>query len=111
MFTPGLSVTWELDLFGRIERSIQAAEASVELQEFDLEAIRQLLVADIASSYLRVRLLQQQISLTQESLSLQQETVELIDNRAAAGASTELDRAQTKSVSYTHLTLPTIYSV
>ena len=97
LFTPGLSVTWELDLFGRIERSIQAAEASVELQEFDLEAIRQLLIADIASSYLRVRLLQQQISLTQESLSLQQETVKLIDNRAAAGASTELDRAQTKS--------------
>lgn len=97
LFTQGLTVAWELDLFGRIERSIQAAEASVELQEFDLEAIRQLLVADIASSYLRVRLLQQQISLTQESLSLQQETVELIDNRAAAGASTELDQAQTKS--------------
>ena len=97
LFTQGLSVTWELDLFGRIERTIQSAEASVELQEFDLEFIRQVLVADIASSYLRVRLLQQQIALTQESLSLQRQTVELIDNRTSAGSSTELDRAQTKS--------------
>ena len=97
LFTKGLSVSWELDLFGRIERTIQSAEASVELQEFDLESIRQVLVADIASSYLRVRLLQQQIALTQESLGLQRQTVEMIENRTSAGASTELDRAQTKS--------------
>lgn len=97
LFTNGLSVSWELDLFGRIERTIESAEASVELQEFDLESIRQILVADIASSYLRVRLLQQQIALTHESLSLQRQTVEMIENRTSAGASTELDRAQTKA--------------
>lgn len=97
LFTQGLSVAWELDLFGRIKRSIEAAEASVELQEFDLESIRQVLVADIASSYLRVRLLQQQISLTQQSIGLQSQTVDMIEKRTTAGASTELDRAQTKS--------------
>ena len=97
LFSNGLVVTWELDLFGRIERGIQAAEAAVELQENDLQNLRQVLIADIASSYLRVRLLQEQISLTHQSIGLQQKTVDLIDNRASAGASTELDRAQTKS--------------
>ena len=97
LFSNGFAVTWELDLFGRIERSIQAAEASVELQEHDLEYIRQVLIADIASSYLRVRLLQEQIMTTQKSIGLQTQTVDLIENRALAGASTDLDRAQTKS--------------
>lgn len=97
LFSSGFAVTWELDLFGRIERSIQAADASVELQEHDLEYIRQVLIADIASSYLRVRLLQEQIMTTQKSIGLQNQTVELIENRALAGASTDLDRAQTKS--------------
>jgi len=97
LFDLGFDASWELDLFGRLKRTIEAAEAEVELQTSDYEFIRQTLMADIVNNYLRIRLLQSQAQLAEESLVIQAETSVLVSGRRQAGVSTELDQKQTDS--------------
>ena len=102
LFRLGFDSTWEIDLFGRIERSIQAAEADMLAQQFSLQDIQQTLVADVATSYLTIRLLQSQIDLIEESLQLQQSTQQIVEDRQEAGLSTQLDTEQT--IAFLHRT-------
>jgi len=102
LFNLGLDSSWEIDLFGRLERSIQAAEAELMAQEYSLQDVQQTLVADVASSYLSIRLLQNQIEIVDKSLQLQQETTSVVGSRAKAGVATELDSEQT--VAFFHRT-------
>jgi len=97
LFDLGLDTSWELDLFGKLKRNIEAAGAEVELQASDYESIRQTLMADIVNNYLRIRLLQSQAQLAEESLRIQAETAVLVNGRRQAGVSTELDQNQTDS--------------
>ncbi|MDB2687212.1 TolC family protein [Mariniblastus sp.] len=95
LFNLGLDSSWEIDLFGRLERSIQAAEAELVAQEFSLQDVHQTLVADVATSYLSIRLLQDQIHTVEKSLELQQETTTVVNSRSKAGVATKLDSEQT----------------
>lgn len=97
LFTLGADASWEIDLFGKIRRSIEAADAELAFEQQDYEFIRQTLFADIVSSYLNIRLLQSQVRLVEQSLSVQSETLTLVSQRFKAGVSTELDRTQTES--------------
>ena len=97
LFDLGGDATWEIDLFGRIARQLEAADAEMKFQENDFETIRQTLFSDIVSSYLRIRLLQSQLGLTEQSLAIQQQTDVLVSERLEAGVSTQLDKSQTES--------------
>ena len=109
LFTLGSDTVWEFDLFGKIQRSIESAEANVQFEQFELEAVRQTLLADIASSYLRIRLLQRQIESTNESLAIQSQTEQLVAGRADAGLSTELDQSQTEAFFHRSLALRAVF--
>jgi len=109
LFDLGLDASWELDLFGKIKRSIEEADAELEFEQHDYQFIKQTLFADIVSSYLNIRLLQAQESLIQKSLSIQSETSVLVAERLKAGVSTELDRSQTQS--FQHRTRALLASV
>ena len=86
---------WELDLFGRIESTQQTAQANLLAKEFSLQDVQQTLVADVATSYLNIRLVQTQIEIVEQSLQLQQKTTTLVSGRASAGVVTKLDAEQT----------------
>ena len=105
----GLDSSWELDLFGRIKRGIEAADAELAFEEHDFESIRRTLFADIVSSYLKIRLLQSQVTVIEQSLSVQDETTVLVAGRMQAGVSTELDHAQTES--FQHRTRALLFSI
>ena len=97
LFTTGLDSTWEIDLFGRLERAIQASEAELMAQEYSLQDVQQTLVADVGSSYLNIRLIQNQIQTIEHSLMLQEETNRVVGDRADAGVATKLDAEQTQA--------------
>lgn len=105
LLTLGFETSWEIDLFGRIARQIEAAGAEVQFQETDAESIRQTLFADIVASYLQIRLLQTQLALLEQNLMVQQHTAQLVNNRKEAGVSTELDKSQTASFGFRTETL------
>ena len=98
LFTAGLDASWQIDLFGKIQRSVEAASAEMYFQENEAQFVRQTLLSDIARSYLRVRLLQNQYDLSQQSIAVQEQTAQLVEQRRKAGLSNQLDLAQTRSL-------------
>jgi NodT family efflux transporter outer membrane factor (OMF) lipoprotein len=82
---------WELDVFGGIRRSIEAADRTVEAAEADRDAVLVSLMAEVGLEYVSYRSLQQRILLANENLKAQQETLGLTRRLFDAGLAPELD--------------------
>ena len=95
LYSAGLDASWELDLFGGIERGIEAAQADLEAAE---EARRDVLVsvlAEVALNYVELRTLQRRIELVETNLGLQEEGLVIVRAKYDAGAATRLDLDRT----------------
>ncbi len=90
----GLSMAWELDLWGRVRRSVESAEASVQASVEDYRDILVILYADIAKNYINVRTLQTRINFAENNLKAQKETLVLTQNRFDSGLVPALDVSQ-----------------
>ena len=108
-FSVGMAATWELDVFGRIRRLVESAEAS---HEATVEAYRDLLVllyADVAATYVDVRSLQERVRFAQLNAELQQETMELTQVRFDTDIGSELDVRQAElNLSNTQAGIPAL---
>ncbi len=92
----GFDASWELDLFGRVRRSVQAQGALVQLAREDLRDVQVSLVAEVARSYFDLRGAQEQLGVAQRNADNQRNTLELTRQRLDAGQGTAFDteRAQ-----------------
>jgi len=103
----GLQMGWELDLWGRVRRSKESAFASLQASEETYRDLMTLLYAEIASTYIEVRTLQQRILYTEGNLKAQSETMEVTQKRFDAGLAPTLDVSQaTLNRARTESTLP-----
>ncbi|HVR86870.1 MAG TPA: efflux transporter outer membrane subunit [Planctomycetota bacterium] len=110
-YQAGFDASWEIDVFGGIRRSVEAADAQVDAS---VEARRDVLVtllAEVARNYIEVRGLQAQIGIARQNLDAQKKTWELTRARLEAGRAAELDvvRAQAQ-VSTTASQIPVLES-
>jgi multidrug efflux system outer membrane protein len=92
----GFDASWELDLFGRIRRGVQARGALVGAAEEELRDIRVSLAAELARVYFELRGSQEQLAVAQRNGENQRRTLELTRQRLDAGRGTAFDteRAQ-----------------
>ena len=97
LYSLGLDASWELDVFGGIRSTVDAAQATSEAREADLQDVLITLTADVALNYIDIRSLQRRIEIAQSNINLQQETLELTQFRAQAGLATDLDVQQALS--------------
>lgn len=97
-FDAVLEAGWELDLFGRIRRTIQAAEANAEAEEALYTDLLFTLQADVASLFFQIQLYQAEIELLQRSQETRRESLDLVQQRFETGTVSELDVAQTTSL-------------
>lgn len=105
----GGSASWEIDLWGRIARSVESAAASYEASIEDYRDVLVVLFADVASNYVSVRTLQDRIKLAQSNVELQKKTLQLTRDRFKAGISPLLDVRQAElNLSTTESTIPTL---
>lgn len=109
LYAASFDASWELDTFGGIKRSIEAAEADTAVQQ---EALRNTLVsvlAEVALNYIEVRTFQTRLAVAQSNLSAQQESYELIKSRFEAGFTNDLalDQART-NVELTRADVPSL---
>ncbi|MCK4564646.1 MAG: efflux transporter outer membrane subunit [Verrucomicrobia bacterium] len=95
-YQAGLSMAWELDLWGRIRRSVESADASLQASVENYRDILVVLYADIARNYIDVRTLQERIILAEDNLEAQIKTMELTENRFNSGLVPRLDVSQSK---------------
>jgi len=87
----GFALSWEIDLFGRLRREKQAAFASYLATEEGRRGVLITLVADVASTYLRLRELDQQLDIAHRTVAANDETVAFYEKRLKGGVSNRLE--------------------
>ncbi|MXN76670.1 efflux transporter outer membrane subunit [Burkholderia sp. 4701] len=93
----GASVSYELDLFGRVRRSVESAQASSEQARDDFANARLVLTADLASSYFALREFDSEIDVVRRSIDLQQKALDYVTARHDLGAVSGLDLLQQRA--------------
>lgn len=99
-----LSVNYETDLFGRVESSIAVAAAAAQQSGADLENVRLLLGADLATAYFNLRSVDTELDVVARSVALQRRALDLASSRHDLGAVSGLDVAQQQALLDTTLT-------
>ncbi len=88
------SVSYELDLFGRVRRNLEAANASLQGSAADLENVRLVLTAELAADYFNLRELDREARVVKESVDIQQKGMDLVNHRHEGGVANGLEVAQ-----------------
>jgi multidrug efflux pump len=97
LFDAGFDATWELDLFGRVRRSVQAARADVEAVAETRRDVGLSAIAEVVRNYWELRGAQQQLALARKNAQLQRETLDIVRAKFRAGRGTELDVARAEA--------------
>ncbi len=92
-----MSLGYEIDLWGRVRRIVEAGEASAQAAEATVDQTRLSLQAQLASNYFAMRFLDSEAAVLQKALDTRQETLDLATNRFEGGATSELDVARARS--------------
>ena len=97
-FILALTVNYEVDLSGRIQRTIEGARASAEQSSADLENTRLLLTTDLAAAYFNLREIDTEVDVLARSIELQRRALDLAAARHDLGAASGLDVAQQQAL-------------
>jgi NodT family efflux transporter outer membrane factor (OMF) lipoprotein len=101
LFELGFDAFWEIDLFGRLGRRVEAASADLDAAAEDYGQTLVTLTADLARAYVEYRSLQDQLRITRSNLDTQQHTLRLTERLFEVGSGTRHDvvraRAQTET--------------
>ena len=105
-YDAGFDATWELDLWGRVRREVEASRATVEGEEANLHDAQVSVTAEVARTYFQLRGQQTELAVLQRNAANQQETVDLTNSLLNAGRGTELDTS--RAMAQLHSTLATL---
>jgi len=94
LYSVAPSASWEIDLFGKIRRQVEAAGARYEATIEDKRDLEVALFAEVALTYLTMRTLEAQIAATEANLESQREVLELTRARRKHGLASDLEVAQ-----------------
>jgi NodT family efflux transporter outer membrane factor (OMF) lipoprotein len=109
LHTLGLDAAWELDLWGRVRRLNEAADADYAAAIEDAQAVALSVAAETALNYVELRAFQQRAAIAQTNVRLQEQTLELVEARFDAGLVGERDVAQAASnLQVTRARLPSL---
>ena len=84
-FNVALDVNWEIDLWGRVRRTVEAGEATAQASVADLEAAKLSAQAQLAEDYFLLRAQDAQIRLLTETVDAYQKSLQLTRNQYAVG--------------------------
>ena len=100
VWSSGLNLGWELDFWGRFRRAVEQAEASLDASIEDYDDVMVTLLADVAATYVQIRVAQTQADLARNNAELQREVLRIVEARYEVGHTSELDVSQAKSTLY-----------
>ena len=90
-FNFGFDASWEVDLFGRQRRTVEAARAAAAGAEANLADAQVQLTAEVAQTYIALRDRQARVALSQQSSEMQRRILRLTEERYARGTVSALD--------------------
>ncbi|WP_432381445.1 efflux transporter outer membrane subunit [Duganella sp. P38] len=96
-YDAGIHVSYQTDMFGKIARAVEAANADTQAAQAALDMVRVTVAADTARAYADACAAVRQIGVAQQSVDLQQKFVALTEQRTRAGRGTAIDVARARS--------------
>jgi multidrug efflux system outer membrane protein len=103
----GFDASWELDLFGRVRRGVQAQGALVGAAGEDVRDVQVALTAELARTYFELRGAQDQLAVARRNAENQRSTLELTQQRLDAGRGTAFDTERARAqLSFTLAAIP-----
>lgn len=97
LWSAGFDAAWEMDIFGRIRRSVESAQAEVEAAELGRSDVLVTLTAETGRNYVLLRGQQRRLEIARQNLAAQLDTLKLTNSRFGAGLTSELDVARAKT--------------
>lgn len=97
-YSAGIDASWEIDLFGKLRRALEASRSEVRASSSEYGWVMITLLGDVAANYVNVRVLQERIQLAEGNLRLQQRTLAVVRQRRQAGLAEPLDEAQSATI-------------
>jgi NodT family efflux transporter outer membrane factor (OMF) lipoprotein len=97
-FQMGFDALWEIDVFGRLRRKLEASTADSEAAAEDYRQAWVSLSAELARNYTEYRSLQNQLRITQANLSSQQNTLALTEHLFSEGVGTRYDVVRARAL-------------
>ena len=91
------SVSWEIDLWGKVRRTVEASEASAKASEADLAAMRLSMQASLMQNYFQLRALDAQKKLLDETVIEYRKYLDMTKNRYASGVASKADVLQAET--------------
>ncbi len=92
------TVSYEVDIFGKRRRSIEAAEAAYQANAADLQNVRLLITSQIAGDYFNLRQLDSEIGILRRTVDALQRGLDLVNSRHNGGVASGLDVAQEETL-------------
>ena len=111
IFQLGFDASWEIDLFGRTRRQIEAADAALAASLEDRRDVLVSLIAEVSQNYLNLCANQQRQAIARENIRSQEQTASLVQSKFELGLGTELEVVQTNTLlSLTRAEIPSLES-
>ncbi|MCM0372750.1 efflux transporter outer membrane subunit [Bacteroides fragilis] len=110
-YDASLNMSWELDLFGSIRNRVKAQKENFAASKEEYTGTMVSLCAQVASAYINLRELQQELAVIQKNCASQEAVLKITEVRYNTGLVSKLDVAQAKSVFFsTKASIPQIES-
>ncbi|NLR90976.1 efflux transporter outer membrane subunit [Flammeovirga agarivorans] len=100
LYNAGISMNWEIDVFGRVRKGVKVAKYSYEQAQEDKNAVMVSLLSEVSSAYIRLRMYQNQIIVAESNITSQQQALDLARDRYQNGMTSALDVYQSESIIY-----------
>lgn len=98
LYRVGFDASWELDLWGRVRREVEAARATVESVEANRDDVLVTIQAEVAANYFELRGLQAQLNVASRNATNQAQILKLADALLQGGGGTRFDVARARSL-------------
>jgi NodT family efflux transporter outer membrane factor (OMF) lipoprotein len=89
----GFDAGWEIDIFGRFRRQLEAAAADTQAAAEARNAVLVTLVSDVARAYIDLRTAQTRLAISEQNIALAEQTLDIVQQRFDRGLTNELDLA------------------
>jgi outer membrane protein, multidrug efflux system len=107
LFQVGFDASYEVDLFGGVRRSIEAAQAGTEATIDERRGVQVTLLGEVARNYISLRALQRRLAVAQSNLADQQSTLDVVQRRFKNGLAPNFDLVRaTAQVASTESSIP-----
>ncbi len=94
VYTVPFDINYEVDIFGRLRRNVEAANATLQSTAADLQNAQLVLTAELAADYFSLRELDAEFNVVQESVGYQRKGLDLVNRRHDGGVASGLEVAQ-----------------